>query len=212
MANKGPKAQSSITSFTETAKRKNEDDLDNRELRRRIEDNTIANGKVDNEPEIPKSPKPQIKHNNVPMFKTLRKLGNKLEQVNHHYDLLMTYKTNHQAPRGLKVRINPTAADLPIDLYTKWEECHTQFATELTEILITHWKRKKDSITEDITAALAFLQVNTDQDELDHITNLVEKCRITKREELTSRREKKSRKEETDTSEERPATEQAETS
>ena len=144
------------------------------------------------------------------MFKTLRKIGNKLEAVNHHYDLLTGMQENHLAPKGLKVRVNPTVNDLPIDLYTKWEEAHANFTSNLTNILIEHWHRKKDTLTEDHVAAYANLQATTDTDELTYIVSLVSGCRIAKKEELLERRQKK-RKEKTDASEEEPNTNQEET-
>lgn len=213
MADQGPRVQKTITKFTEDKKRKNEELAANREMRRKVENEQPQPEQQVTEPvNTDSTTKPKIKHKNVPMFKTLRKLGNKLEQVNHHYDLLMDFQKRHQAPRGLKVRVNPSAADLPIDLYTKWEEIHANFSLELTEVLITHWKRKRKSLNEDITAALGFLQNNTDKDELNYITELVQKCRISKKEELTERREKRNKKAETDTSAEEQSTEQEETS
>jgi len=187
MANKGPRAQTSITSFTEERKRKNEEALD-RENRRKIEDETPqATEPVNEQPATDSTSKPQIKHKNVPMFKTLRKLGNKLEQVNHHYDLLMDFKSRHQTPRGLNVRANPSAANFPIDLYTKWEEPHITFSEDLTEnvtdILIEHWPRKIEVLTQDHIAAH-----NTS--ELQYITSPRAQCKVLKKTHLTQTRER----------------------
>ena len=211
MANQGTPAQSkSITSFTESTKRPNEDSETSRQMRRKITEQTTNAPSTSKSTDTNKTPKPVIKDDNVPMFKALRKLTNKIEGVNHHLDLLTEFQKRGQAPRGLKTRVSPAVPDFPIDLYTKWEQAHTDFATNLTEILVTHWTRKHQQITEDITAAQITLDQNTEKKEYEYICELVEKCRVSKKEELIARREKK--REKPDASKEDGNTNQEETS
>ena len=201
-----PIRQSTLTQ----GKRPSEVQLDKRELRRRTEpESPTQSTEEKNEEQTVDSAQARIKHNNVPLFKTLRKIGNKLELVKHHYELLIDMQKKHTAPRGLKTRVNPSVSDLPTNLYTKWEEAHTNFTQCLTDILIEHWSRKRDVLKKDYQAAHNTLISNTGKAELEYITSLVSKCRLTKKTELTQRRE---RKRGTDASEEDQNTNQDQTS
>ena len=198
-----PIAQGNILSFTALAKRPADSDLDGRSNRRRTEDEIQPEETQTTEEDTTEIPtKPVIKTHNVPVFKALRKLKNKLETVTHHHHLLMQMQTRHQAPKGLRAKITPSVNDLPIDLYTLWETSHAKFALELTNILIQHWQRKKDEIEQQIENYQKELSTSTDEVELTYITHLIEKCRIEKKETLQQRRLKKTKKpEEVDSNE-----------
>jgi hypothetical protein len=169
MDKEAEKAHSSIISFTSaTLKRPSDHQLDKRDTKRRIEDEQILQDIEEPVEDLPQeTPKITIKHFNVPLFKTLRKIGNKLENVNHHYDLLIDMQKKHVAPKGLKTRVNPSVPDLPTDLYTRWKEAHGNYTQSLTDILIDHWSRKKDMLTQDYTSPHSTLKTNTDKEELE---------------------------------------------
>lgn len=120
-------------------KRANEDQIPERDTRRKNDENTTSTAQTEpTELQDAATPIPTIRHSNVPMFKTLRKICNKLEQVNHYYDLLMEMQANHIAPKDFRNRINPSVPDPPLDLYTKRKEAYTSFTQTLTDILIEH--------------------------------------------------------------------------
>ena len=190
MAHLGPKAQKSITTPTEDGKRKNEESHTNREIRRRVEnDHTTAQEKVPKHTNTYSTAIPKIKHKNVPMFKTLRKIGNKLAQVNHHHNLMIDFEKRHQAPRRLKCRVNPPAPDLPQCI--TWEVINANLSPDTTEVPITHWKRKKE-LSQDIKGIDGHIQNKTNRQKLDDNREQIENYRTIKSE-LTSRRQKKYR-------------------
>ena len=200
MASKGSQVQRSISIFSASNKRPAETDLDGRTMRRKTEEQKQDESTITEEDNIEISTKPVIKSHNVPLFKALRKLRNKLETVTHHHHLLSQMQIKHQAPKGLRAKITPSVNDLPIDLYTLWERSHAKFALELTDILVQHWQRKKEQIELQIDEYHKELTTNTDEEELTYITHLIEKCRIEKKEDLQQRRMKKVKKPEVEDS------------
>jgi len=186
------KAQSSIISFTSVSqKRPSEVDLDKRDTRRRTDEEIDTQNTEAHTDQPTEKTTTLTNANNVPLFKTLRKIGNKLENVNHHYDLILEMQKKHIVPKGLKARVNPSVADLPLDLYTKWEETHIAFTQSLTDIPPEHGSRKKEALTHDSTAAHSPMEPNADNDEPKHITIPITQCKEPKKTHLTQRRERK---------------------
>ena len=204
MDRKGTPAHSTIMSLITPGKRQADTDLDGRSNKRKTEDEPQPEETQTTEEDTIEIPtKPVIKTHNVPVFKALRKLKNKLETVTHHHHLLMQMQTRHQAPKGLRAKITPSVNDLPIDLYTLWEKSHAKFALELTSFLIQHWQRKKEEIEQQIENYQRELSTSADEVELTYITHLIEKCRIEKKETLQQRRLKKTKKPEEEDSNEK---------
>ena len=87
-----------------------------------------------------KKPGIPIRNFIFPILKCFRKLNNKLTTASHHYEFLTELRSNHQTPRGLKVKVATTTAELPPQLHQRWETAHIELGNTLRDILIDYWQ------------------------------------------------------------------------
>jgi hypothetical protein len=128
-----------------------------------------------------------------PTFKNLRKLEVKVTNAQHHREFLNSLKEKNQVPKGLKVRSTVTTAELPPDLYEEWELAHVELSNKLRDIMTQYWERIIIQTQRDIDDAYHRISVNATEEEIQLISELINKATSSKREELLTKRQRKSR-------------------
>ena len=128
-----------------------------------------------------------------PSFKLLRKLNNKLITARHHKTFLTNLQERGQVPRGLQVKSAPTGAELDLQAYKEWEEAHIELANRLRDILIGHWIKTENSLSEQITDITEQLRTNSPPEQSNLILTLIDKANNAKALELETRRRRKAR-------------------
>lgn len=126
-----------------------------------------------------------------PTFKNLRRLHLKLTTAIHHYGFLTDLRSRNQVPRGLKVKPAVTTSELPSALYEKWELAHIELSNTLRDIMIEHWDNVRVELQREIEISYTKLINSAEEEELNTISQLIDKATSSKREELKTRRSNK---------------------
>ena len=143
------------------------------------------------EPTPPATTKQSMRTTIFPIFKSFRKLNNKLTTSNHHLEFLSTLKENGQVPRGLKIKTSTTTAELPPHLYQRWEIAHIELSNNLRDILIEYWHEICIRVRKQMEIVYDQLETNCTEDELNLVHKIIEESAIARQKELKERRSKK---------------------
>ncbi|CAC5378318.1 unnamed protein product [Mytilus coruscus] len=126
----------------------------------------------------------RIQEKNVPSFRAFRKLNVKLVRCQQHHMYLNKCKNKDTIPKTLRVNIKPQVPDTTPRFLIKWETAHIEFSRTLVGLLQEYWKERCENIKTQISDMAEDLNTNTEPAEMELITNLIERTKISVEEEI----------------------------
>ena len=132
-----------------------------------------------------------IKTAAFPIYKLYRRQHVKLTTARHHAEFLSQLKAKNQIPKGLKPKVTVTNAELPRELYIRWEAAHIELAHTLQDILIAYWEDTIIELDLEVNRTSQDLTQLCSPEEMTTIHKLIEKANTDKVTDLKQRRDNK---------------------
>ena len=91
-------------------------------------------------------------------------------------------------PKSLRVNLIPQVPVISSTLHLKWEEAQLNFGLTLTSILLEYWENRQKSISDEIDVIVDIIKKNTDSEEIEFMTSIVERINLNVEKTLTSKK------------------------
>ena len=134
------------------------------------------------------TPPIKISENNITKFKVLKKLNIQLTRTDHHISYLQRCEQSKTIPKSLRVNLTQQVPVINSYLQLRWEEAQLNFGLTLTKILLEYWENRRKSIQEEIKVISDIIKENTEQDEIDFTTTIIDRISITIEKDLSSKK------------------------
>ena len=118
----------------------------------------------------------------------LKKLNIQLTRTNHHINYLKKCELSKTIPKSLRVNLIPQVPVISSTLHLKWEEAQLNFGLTLTSILLEYWENRQKSISDEIDVIVDIIKKNTDSEEIEFMTSIVERINLNVEKTLTSKK------------------------
>ena len=127
----------------------------------------------------------------VPYFRLYRKMVLNRNKAEHHHMYLTTCIDTNLTAKGLQTQVAPQVPDQDFEFSIKWEHAHLQISKELTILLCEYYKNRIDKTKLQITKAHDQLTKLCNQQQLNHIDNIIQGQEAVQQQTLKERRDKK---------------------
>lgn len=129
----------------------------------------------------------RIQEKNVSLFRTYRKLNVKLVRCEQHKAYLTRCETRDMVPKTLKSNIQPQVPDTTPEFLFEWEDAQLEFGRTLVKLLIKYWNNRCQIISSQIETMEIRLRDKTTDAEMEHITSLIQKTKLSVEDEISKR-------------------------